>query len=202
MDGESGIFSAALILILVMDPLGNIPFLLSLLKEVPTRRRRLVIAREMAIALFALLLFLYFGRSLLQALGLEQQSVSIAGGLVLLIIGIRMIFPSEDGVMGKQPEGEPLIVPFAIPMIAGPSALATLILMVGRAPDRMGDWLLALLIAWSVTIITLLSAPFLYRILHDRGLAAAERLMGMLLVMISVQMFVDGIRNFQLVPIK
>lgn len=190
------IFSAAAILFLVMDPLGNIPLFLSLLKEYPQKRRQRIILRELLIALGILLIFLFFGQNLLDFLRLQQESVSIAGGIVLFLIAIRMIFPSRHGVMGARLEGEPFIVPLAIPLIAGPSALATLILLVRNDPEGMMHWLLALLAAWLVTAIILLSATFFYRILRKRGLAAIERLMGMLLIMISVQMLLDGIRTY------
>ncbi|MEO1480217.1 MAG: MarC family protein, partial [Bacteroidota bacterium] len=130
----------------------------------------------------------------LDLLHLQQESVTIAGGLVLLVIGLRMVFPTPDGVMGPQPDGEPFIVPLAIPLIAGPSVLATLILMVNAAPDRTGTWALALLMAWGATAALLMAAPLLYRLLRERGLIALERLMGMLLLMIAVQMLVNGIK--------
>ncbi|MBN2431879.1 MAG: YhgN family NAAT transporter [Acidobacteria bacterium] len=191
------IFSAAVVLFLVMDPLGNVPLFLTLLKDYEPRRRRRIILRETLIALFVLLIFLFFGEDLLHFLNLQQESVSIAGGIVLFIIGLRMIFPSRHGVMGNSHSGtEPLIVPLAIPLIAGPSALATLILMVHSDPGRFLHWLGALLMAWGATAMILLAAPFFYRILRDRGLAAVERLMGMLLIMISVQMLLNGIRGF------
>jgi multiple antibiotic resistance protein len=142
------------------------------------------------------MVFLFFGQRLLAFLQLEQESVAISGGIVLLIIGMRMIFPKPEGIIGNQAGGEPFIVPLAIPLIAGPSALATLILMVNRSPDHMGKWVLALLVAWGSTAVLLLFAPFLYRVLRERGLAALERLMGMLLIMIAVQMVLNGVKAF------
>lgn len=187
--------SAAVLLFFVMDPLGNIPLFLNLLKTIQGRRRIWVIFREMLIALVILLVFLFFGQGLLDFLNLQQESVSLAGGIVLFIIGIRMIFPTKHGVMGDQLEGEPLIVPLAIPLIAGPSSLATLILLVHSDPTHMLDWFLALIIAWSMAALILVSATFLYRILRKRGLAAIERMMGMLLIMISVQTLINGIKS-------
>ena len=194
-DLSEQIWSAAAILFLVMDPLGNIPVVLSLLKDVDEQRRRPIIIRELLIALGVLLFFLFFGQKLLNFLELQQESVSISGGIILFIIALRMIFPTRSGVMGETPDGEPFIVPLAIPLIAGPSALATLILMVRSNPERMLDWGLALLGAWALTAVIMISAPFFYRILRRRGLAAVERLMGMLLIMISVQMLINGIRQ-------
>jgi len=169
MDISNSILSAAILLFLVMDPLGNIPIFLSLLKDIDESKRRRIILREVFIALGILLVFLFMGQKVLSFLQLQQESVSISGGIVLFLIGIRMIFPTGEGVMGAQLHGEPFIVPLATPLIAGPSALATLILMVGREPARILDWLFAL--------------------------AAIERLMGMLLIMVSVQMLLNGIRN-------
>ena len=189
------IISAAVVLFFVMDPLGNIPIFLSLLKDIEPKRRWKIISRELLIALVILLIFLFFGQQLLNLLQLESESVSIAGGIILFIIGIRMVFPSRRGVMGDQLEGEPFIVPLAIPLIAGPSALATLMLLVNSDPSNMLNWLYVLLIAWILTAIILLSAPIFYKILRKRGLAAIERLMGMILIMIAVQMFVTGIRS-------
>ena len=189
------IISAAVVLFFVMDPLGNIPIFLSLLKDIEPKRRWKIISRELLIALVILLIFLFFGQQLLNLLQLESESVNIAGGIILFIIGIRMVFPSRGGVMGDQLEGEPFIVPLAIPLIAGPSALATLMLLVNSDPSNMINWLYVLLIAWILTAVILLSAPIFYKILRKRGLAAIERLMGMILIMIAVQMFVTGIRS-------
>ena len=194
MELTESVWSAAVVLLFVMDPLGNIPLFLSLLKGVDEKRRRRVILRELFAALVILLTFLFFGQALLDFLHLRRESVAIAGGIVLVIIGIRMVFPTKEGVMGPTPQGEPFIVPLAIPLIAGPSALATLILMVRSNPGQILNWLAALLLAWGTTAILLLMAPFLYRVFRERGLIAIERLMGMLLIMIAVQMFLDGLQ--------
>ena len=132
---------------------------------------------------------------------LRQESVSIAGGIVLFLIGLRMIFPPPEGLMGELPEGEPFIVPMAIPLVAGPSGMAAVMLMGSQEPDRMGDWSLALMIAWVATAAILFSATYLYKWLGSRVLTAIERLMGMLIVAISVQMFLDGLTAYlHLVP--
>lgn len=190
------IASAALLLFLILDPLGNIPVFLSLLRGLPPARQRVVLLRELLIALAVLLVFLWAGRYALQAMHLRQESVSIAGGIVLFLIGIRMIFPPPEGLMGELPEGEPFIVPMAIPMIAGPSGMAAVMLMGSQEPTRMGAWSLALLLAWAGTAAILFSATYLYKWLGQRALMALERLMGMLLVAISVQMLLDGVRVY------
>ena len=190
------IVSAALLLFLLLDPLGNIPVFLSLLRGMPPQRQRLVLARELLIALAVLMLFLWCGKYALELMHLRQESVSIAGGIVLFLIGIRMIFPPPEGLMGEIPDGEPFIVPMAIPMVAGPSGMAAVMLMGSQEPDRMGAWSLALLLAWAATAAILFSATLLYKRLGSRALIAVERLMGMLLVAISVQMLLDGIAAY------
>jgi MarC family membrane protein len=190
------IASAALLLFLILDPLGNIPVFLSLLRALPPRRQRFVLARELLIALGVLAAFLWGGKYGLELMHLRQESVSIAGGIVLFLIGIRMIFPPPEGLMGEIPDGEPFIVPMAIPLIAGPSGMAAVMLMGSNEPGRLTDWTIALLIAWAATAAILFSATVLYRFLGTRVLTALERLMGMLLVAISVQMFLDGLSTY------
>ena len=190
------VLSVALTLFLVMDPLGNIPVFLSVLGQVPLARRRKVLARELVISLAVLLAFLFCGRQLLGVLGLEAPTVGIAGGIVLFLISLRMVFPQEGGAMGEVADGEPFVVPLAIPLIAGPSTLATLLLMVQSQPGRPTLWLSALALAWTATAVILLSSTLLFRLLKQRGLVAMERLMGMLLVMLAVQMFLDGLKSY------
>ena len=190
------ITAAALLLFFILDPLGNIPVFLSLLKELPPARQRKVLARELLIALGVLMLFLWGGQYALELMHLKQESVSIAGGIVLFLIGLRMIFPTAEGVMGDVPGGEPFIVPLAIPMIAGPSGMAAVMLLGSQQPDRMGDWMLALTLAWGATAVILFCATWLKKWLGMRALTALERLMGMVIVAISVQMLLDGITSY------
>jgi len=188
--------SAALLLFLILDPLGNIPIFLSLLKPLAPARRRWVLARELLIALVVLFLFLWGGKYVLELMHLRQESVSIAGGIVLFLIGLKMIFPRPEGMFGEVPEGEPFIVPLAIPLVAGPSGMAAVMLLAAQEPGRMGDWSLALTLAWLATAAILFSATYLYKILGMRVLLALERLMGMLLVALSVQMLLDGLATY------
>jgi multiple antibiotic resistance protein len=189
------VFSAVMTLLLVMDPLGNVPIFLSVLKDVRPERRRRVLIREVLFAYMILLLFFFLGRYLLQLLSLQQETISISGGIVLFLIALRMIFPLERHVLAAAPEGEPFVVPLAIPLVAGPSALAALLLL-RSGPDTTTELLLAITIAWAVTAVILLSSNVLYKLLKDRGLIALERLMGMLLVMLAVQMFMNGVAKF------
>ena len=190
------ILSVALLLFLILDPLGNVPVFLSVLKPLPPHRQRVVLVRELLIALGVLMAFLWGGKYALELMHLRQESVAIAGGIVLFLIGIRMIFPRPEGLLGELPDGEPFIVPLAIPLVAGPSGMAAVMLMGSTEPTRLGEWSLALLIAWGATAAILFSATSLYRLLGSRALTAIELLMGMLLVAISVQMLLDGVGSY------
>ncbi|EAQ96409.1 YhgN family NAAT transporter [Congregibacter litoralis] len=187
------LLSAFITLVLVMDPLGNVPIFLSVLKDVEGKRRYWVIFRELLIALAVLLLFLYGGSAALEAMGLRQESISVGGAIILFLIAIRMIFPSPYGLLGDTPDGEPFIVPLAIPAVAGPSSLAIAMLMVNTDPTRMTEWTIALVGAWAVSACILMTSPLLLKALGNRGLMAMERLMGMILVIIAVQMFFEGV---------
>ena len=188
------LWATAITLFLIMDPLGNVPIFLVVLEHVAEHRRRYIILRELIIALIVMLLFLFAGPAMLRTLGISPEAVAIAGGLVLLIIAIRMIFPLRgSSVMGDDDEdhGEPLLVPLAIPLLAGPSLLATLMLRANRG-TILQHTLPALLLAWAASAVILLASPFLYRIFGNRGLKAMERLMGMVLICISVQMLLNA----------
>jgi multiple antibiotic resistance protein len=189
------ILSAVITLFLVMDPLGNVPLFLSVLKTVPPQRRRHVLVREILIAYAVLIVFLLLGGSLLRFLGLRPEAVAIAGGIVLFLIALRMIFPDRGSLSGEAIEGEPFVVPLAIPLVAGPSALATLLLLQSAPGATTPALAIAVTVAWGFSAVILLSSTSLYRVLGERGLIAMERLMGMLLVMVAVQMLLNGIRT-------
>lgn len=191
----SDIATAAATLFFVMDPLGNIPVFNAVLSRFTPQRRAQITARELVIALVILLTFLFAGTAILEFLGLSQPSLSIAGGVLLFIIALRMIFPNAAGEVASERD-EPLIVPLAIPLVAGPSTIAILLLLSSTEPERIWEWCTALVIAWSVTTLLLTASPFLLRVLGDRGLRALERLMGMLLVLLATQMLLNGVREF------
>ena len=190
------IISACILLFMVMDPFGNMPFFLSVLKAVPQERQRRVIMRELLIALLILTLFLCIGPYFLSLLQISEFSLYIAGGIVLFLIAVKMIFGGTLEMFKGTPEGEPLIVPLAVPAIAGPSTVATILLLVGQEPARWAEWLLALGLAWLCSAVILLSSTDLARFLGERGLTAIERLMGLILTAVSVEMFLKGIRLF------
>ncbi len=189
-------WSAAVTLFLIMDPLGNLPVFMSVLKTIEPKRRKWVLARELLFSLVIMFTFLFSGQVVLDFLNVRQESVSIAGGIILFLIGIKMIFPQPGGVSGLAPGEEPFIVPLAIPMVAGPSILAALILLANQDNNRMLDWSLALGAAWLASATILMLSSTFHRILGERGLTAIERLMGMILIMISIQMLLDGIGQY------
>jgi MarC family membrane protein len=185
--------SAAVLLFFVMDPIGNIPLFLSALRPVAPARRLWVVGRELLIAYGLLVGFLFAGRPVLSQLGISEPALTIAGGIVLFLIAIRMVFPAAHGTLGEPSEGEPFIVPLAIPYVAGPSALATVLLMTSRDPGRHVEWLMAVSAAWLASAAILLLGAKISDVLGDKGVTAIERLMGMLLVAAAVQMFLDGL---------
>ncbi len=187
--------SATLLLLLIMDPFGNVPLFLSAMKHVDPRRQRWVVFRELLIALVVLVVFLFTGRQFLALLGISDSALSLAGAIVLFLIALRMVFPGLRLGMADEFDGEPFVVPLAVPLVAGPSSMAAIIVIMNREPDRWPEWLMALGLAWLGTGIVLMLAPVLRRLLGRRGLVAIERLMGMLLTAIAVQMFVTGVQE-------
>ncbi len=190
----SGVIAVAATLFFVMDPLGNIPIFNAVLARFEPARRSRIVARELIFALIILLGFLFAGNVVMTFLGLSQPTLSLSGGILLFIIALRMIFPRS----GNEEEDvqDPFIVPLAVPLVAGPSTLAVLLLLSSSEPDRLWEWCVALLIAWTATTVILACSPWLMKVLGDRGVRALERLMGMLLVLLAVEMFLDGLAAF------
>tara|TARA_B100000927_G_scaffold230934_1_gene190942 strand:+ start:916 stop:1518 length:603 start_codon:yes stop_codon:yes gene_type:complete len=193
------VFSAALLLFLVMDPFGNVPLFLSVLNPIAADRRRKVIIRELLLALAALIIFLFLGRYILSAIGITESILTTAGGVILFLIALRMVFPPARGpypVDFDANSDEPVLVPLAIPLLAGPSALASVLFLMSSDPGRWPEWLAAVLIAWAMTAIVLLLSSPLARLIKKRGLIAIERLMGMVLTAIAIKMILTGIGDF------
>jgi MarC family membrane protein len=188
--------SATILLILITDPIGNIPIFANALKHVAPQRRPWVILREVLIAFVLLLTFMFVGDSFLRVMNLSQLSLQIGGGVILFLIALRMIFPPPAGTEAPDTRGEPLIVPLAIPAIAGPSALATVLLLVSQAPDRRMEWVGALCVTMAVSAFVLVLAERIQRVAGDRFVVALERLMGLVLVAVSIEMMLRGIKTF------
>jgi MarC family membrane protein len=184
--------SAFVLLFLVIDPFGNVPFFVAALKGVEPARRKRVMVRELLIAYGVMVGFLFAGRPLLSVLGISEPALTIAGGVILFLIALKMVFPMPGHSTQEDIEGDPFIVPLAIPYVAGPSVLAAELLLMSREPDRWPTWLLAVSMAWAVTAIIVLLGSRVAARLGRRGLIAVERLMGMILVAIAIQMFLTG----------
>ena len=188
--------SATILLLLITDPFGNIPIFANALKNVPARRRPLVILREVMIAFGLLLLFMFIGESFLRVMNLSALALQIAGGVILFLIALRMIFPPPASELVSEVASEPLIVPLAIPALAGPSALATVLLLVSQAPERRWEWIAALSVTMAVCALVLVLAEHIQRALGERFVVAVERLMGLILVAVAVEMLLRGIKLF------
>ncbi len=193
---EPTFVSAVALLLLVFDPFGNIPIFISALRQVPSDRRRAIILRECLIAFGVLVVFLLVGGPFMRLLGLSEQSLQIGGAVVLMLVAIRMVFPTDEGVYGRAPGGEPFIVPLAVPALAGPSALATVLLLVSRDPARTWHWIGAIALALAASAIILAFAEKLQELLGERVTIAFERLMGLILAAIAVELMLRGVRAF------
>lgn len=196
------IFTTAIMLFFIMDPLGNVPMFVAILKNVPPKRRVKVLARELLIALGILLFFFFAGKQFLHYVGITTPAITIAGGLILFLISLDMIFPKESHDSAPEYHTEPLIVPLAVPLVAGPSAISVLMISSVSNPGHMWEILIALLIAWGLnSIILMLSFP-LAKLMGERVMNATTRLMGMLLTALAVEMFLQGIKDFVNAGIK
>ncbi|HUO44627.1 MAG TPA: MarC family protein [Burkholderiales bacterium] len=193
---EPSFVSAIVVLLLVMDPVGNIPLFVALLSRVEPRRRIRVIVRECAIAFAVLFACILAGNRFLALFGLSDISLEIAGGVILFLIALRMVFRHPEGIFGAEAEGEPFIVPLAIPAIAGPAALATVMLFVAREPQHMLEWTAALAIATAITLALLVFAERIAVLVGQRFLIAFERLMGLVLTAIAIEMLLRGVERF------
>jgi MarC family membrane protein len=189
-------FQTFILLLLVTDPFGNVPLFVTALSPVPRARRPRIVLRECAIAFIVLLLFMFFGRHFLAALQLSEVSLRIGGSVILLLIAIRMVFPHPDGVLGKSEHGEPFIVPLAIPALAGPSALATVLLFSSNTTGEVMVHVAALAAVGVVWLAVFLSAEKLQNALGPQVMTAFERLMGLILTAMSVEMLLGGVRAF------
>lgn len=186
-----------ILLILVTDPFGNVPLFVSAMAQVPKQRRWKVVVRECLIAFVLLLLFMFFGRHLLSAMQLSEISLRIGGSVILFLIALRMVFPQPGGVLGDTEQaGEPFIVPLAIPALAGPSALATVLLFSSNSSDEVLLHVGALSLVAAIWLVVLLSAERMQRVLGVRAMMAFERLMGLILTAMAVEMLLAGIRAY------
>ncbi len=183
-------------LFLIVDPIGSIPAFNAALKNVRRERIRLVIVRECCIGFLLLTVFAFFGQGFMKVLGLSQTAMTLGGGLVLLIIALRMLFPSRSGIYGEMEDGEPFIFPIATPMLAGPSAIAVVMLFVNSDPADVALWICAIALTMGLCAPILIFGEIIQRKLGKKVTAAFERLMGLILAVMAVQMFLTGITEF------
>lgn len=188
-------FTIAFMLFLIMDPVGNVSTFLSMVKEIPRTKQRWIVVREMLIALAAMLLFNQIGEHIFSILNISEVAIYLSSGLILFIVAIKILFPTIDSPRANLPKGEPFIIPLAIPLIAGPSLLATIMLYAHQVPSY-SMMVSAIVFAWLAASFVLLIAPYLKRALGLNGLLACERLMGMILILLAIQRFAEGIQLF------
>jgi len=189
--------SAFILLLLVLDPLGSLPIFIPIMRGVAPARRRMVAVREVGIAFAVLFAFMFFGDAFLRLMRLSERSLEVAGGVILLMVAIRMIFSAEGGVYGGGVEGkEPLIFPLAVPLLAGPSAMATVLLLASRQPARVMEWVAALVCAMAVSGTVLLLCDRIRRWVGDSVVSALEKLMGLVLTAIAVEMILAGLKRY------
>ena len=194
---EHSFFSAFVLLLLVLDPLGSLPIFISILREVPKERRVRMAARETFIAFVVLFAFMFFGEGFLRVMHLSERSLEVAGGVILALVSIRMIFGSAgESVYGIEAGKEPYIFPLAVPLLAGPSAMATVLLLASRQPDRMVSWIGALSAAMVVSGLTLVLADRIRKIIGDSVVSAMEKLMGLVLTAVAVEMILAGLKRY------
>lgn len=194
---DHSFLSALILLLLVLDPLGSLPIFIPIMRAVPRERRVKVALREVSIAFLVLFAFMFLGDGFLRVMHLSERSLEVAGGVILLIIAIRMIFGSSgESAYGLETGREPLIFPLAVPLLAGPSAMATVLLLASRQPDRILEWIGALTAAMVISGLTLILADRIRKLLGDSVVSAIEKLMGLVLTAIAVEMVLAGLKRY------
>lgn len=189
--------SAFILLLLVLDPCGSLPVFISILSVVAPERRTRVAVREVAIAFVVLLVFMVSGQGFLTLMRLSERSLEVAGGVILIIIAIRMIFGSGGEIYGADGgKREPFIFPLAVPLLAGPSAMATVLLLASRQPEHLVEWIVALTAALGVSGVVLLAADRIRRVLGSQMVSAIEKLMGLVLTAVAVEMILAGLKRY------
>lgn len=191
-------FATTVTLILVLDPFGNLPMISSILTDYSPKEQRRILIREKFIALAILALFLFIGEPLLDFLALDQSTLKISGGVILFLIALGMLFPSKSVLSGPNDETseEPFIVPIAIPLVAGPSSLAFVMLLAKQYEGHLMTALGSVVAAWACSFVIILASPLLMKFFGKKGMRAMERLMGMILILISIQLLLDGLSNY------
>jgi multiple antibiotic resistance protein len=189
------LFDITLVLLLIMDPIGSICAYQSLVKELDPKRQNWIIFREMLIALAVMIGFNYLGEHIFNILELSETTVRLSSGVILFLIAIKILFTAPDSPRANLPKGEPFIFPLAVPLIAGPALMATIMLYAHLEPYE-SIMLAAILIAWLISVAVLFFSRQIKNVLGQNGLMALERLIGMVLVLLAVQRFLEGVLLF------
>lgn len=189
------LFNITLVLLLIMDPLGNLSSYLTMVNELNPKRQHWIVIREMLIALAVMLFFNYLGEVIFDFLDLSETTVRLSSGIILFLIAMKILFTARDSPRANLPKGEPFIFPLAVPLIAGPALLAT-IMLYAHLETSQSIMIFAILIAWLISVIIFYFADTIKKILGTNGLMACERLIGMILVLVAVQRFLEGILLF------
>lgn len=189
------IFSISLVLFLIMDPIGNISSFLKMVDGIDPKRQRMILLREMLIALLVMVIFNYIGEGIYDLLQISDPAVRLSSGVILFLIAVQILFPNLTGIRENLPKEEPFIIPFAIPLIAGPSVLAT-IMLYAHMEQSQPVMLISILCAWVAALLVMIVSRPLYKVMGDNGLMACEKLMGMVLVLIAIQRFLDGVEQY------
>jgi MarC family membrane protein len=193
---DHNFLSALILLLLVLDPFGSLPIFISVMKHVAPERKLTVAVRETIIAFIVLLVFMFSGAKVLELMRLSERSLEVAGGVILLMIAINMVF-GHGGTAYGIPEGkEPVIFPLAVPLLAGPSAMAIVLLLASRQPGRVMEWVAALTCAMVVCGIVLALADRIRKLLGRSVVSAFEKLMGLVLTAIAVEMILAGLKRY------
>ena len=190
---EHSLLDATFLLFVHLDPIGNIPFFIATVEKLEPSRRWRVIIRECLIAYLILVLFAVAGNWIMGWMRLSDYAMGIAGGVILFIIALRMIFKRPEGVFGEASDSEPLVFPLAVPLFAGPSAIAFVLLLTSREPEKLPSWILAITLASLATTVILSLGSHLNAFIGKRGMRALETLLGLLLTAVATQMLLDGI---------
>lgn len=198
---DHNFLSALVLLLLVLDPFGSLPIFISVMQGVAPERRTQVALREVSIAFGVLLTFMFTGQGFLNLMHLSERSLEVAGGVILLIIAIRMIFATGGEIYGSEGGREPMIFPLAVPLLAGPSAMATVLLLASRQPERISHWIAALSLAMLISGSVLLAADRIRKLLGTPVVSAIEKLMGLVLTAIAVEMILAGLKRYFLGPL-
>jgi len=206
MNDLPALITAFTAMFIVIDPIGLAPLFIAMTQGMTSAQRRQIAIRACVASTGLLLLFALFGEALLEFIGISMPAFRIAGGVLLFITALDMLFErrqarrEDTGSDHIDPAHDPSIFPIAIPLIAGPGAIATIILLTGQAEGALGFGAVlgVMLIVIAIVFGLFMAAGLLERVMGKTGINVVTRLLGMLLAALSVQFILDGLRGFGL----